>query len=229
MASSVLFAAPLARYIPLPVLAGILMVVAYNMGEWKEVPKILKMSWADVAVWLATFLLTVFADLTVAVEFGIVLAALLYIRKVTRTTTVTRVTREYIEEGRPHILQDKHFPDYVTVFRIHGPFLFGCTDKVHVITDHLDELTPIVVLRLRNMTAIDATGLMALEELAGKLHASGRTLILCGAGRQPAKLMHQAEFEDHVGRDNICPNIAAALDRATQAFARRPAPQALTH
>jgi SulP family sulfate permease len=222
----VLFAAPLARYIPLAVLAGILMVVAYNMGEWKEVPKILKLTWADVAVWLATFLLTVFADLTVAVEVGIVLAALLYIRKVTRTTTVSRVTREYIEEGRPHILQDKYFPEYVTVFRIHGPFLFGCTDKVHVITDQLDALTPIVVLRLRNMTAIDATGLMALEELADKLHAAGRTLILCGAGRQPAKLMRQAEFEEHVGRHNICPNIADALERAWQVFAERQAAQA---
>jgi SulP family sulfate permease len=223
--SIVLFAAPLAQYIPLAVLAGILMVVAYNMGEWKEVPKILKMSLADIAVWLATFLLTVFADLTVAVEVGIVLAALLYIRKVTRTTTVSRVTSEYIEQGRPHILQDKHFPGYVTVFRIHGPFLFGCTDKIHVITDHLDALTPVVILRLRNMTAIDATGLMALEELADKLHAAGRTLILCGAGRQPAQLMQQAEFEEHVGRDNICPNIAAALERARRAFAERQAEQ----
>jgi sulfate permease, SulP family len=218
-----LFAAPLAQYIPLAVLAGILMVVAYNMGEWKEVPKILKLSWADIAVWLATFLLTVFADLTVAVEVGIVLAALLYIRKVTRTTTVSRVTSEYIEEGRLHSLQDKHFPEYVTVFRIHGPFLFGCTDKIHVLTDHLDLLTSIVVLRLRNMTALDATGLMALEELADKLHAAGRTLILCGAGRQPTKLMQQAEFEEHVGRDNICPNIAAALNRAEQVFAQHQA------
>ncbi len=224
-----LFAAPLAQYIPLAGLAGILMIVAYNMGEWKEVPKILKLTWADIAVWLATFLLTVFADLTVAVEVGIVLAALLYIRKVTRTTTVSRVTREYIEEGRPHILQDKQFPEYVTVFRIHGPFLFGCTDKIHVITDDLGALTPIVVLRLRNMTAIDATGLMALEELAGKLQAADRTLILCGAGRQPAKLMRQAEFEGHVGRDNICPNIAAALERAKQVFAERHAAPTLPH
>ena len=214
----ILFAAPLAQYIPLPVLAGILMVVAYNMGEWKEVPKILKMSWAGIAVWLVTFLLTVFADLTVAVEVGIVLAVLLYVRKVTRTTTVSRVTSEYIEEGRPHILQDKDIPAYVTVFRIHGPFLFGCTDKVHFITDRLDELTPVVIIRLRNMTAIDATGLMALEELAAKLRDSGRTLILCGAGRQPAKLMHQADFEKHLGPGNICPNIAAALERSMQVF-----------
>jgi SulP family sulfate permease len=219
----ILVAAPLAAYIPLPVLAGILAVVAYNMGEWREVPKVLKLTWADIAVWMATFLLTVFADLTTAVEVGIMLAALLYIRKVTRTTTVARVTREYIEEGRPHVLQDKHFPDYVTVYRIHGPFLFGSTDKVHTVTDHIDELPPIVIIRLRNMTAIDATGLLALEEVADKLHAAGRTLILCGARPQPAKLMKQADFEEHVGAENICPHIAAALERARQVFAEQKA------
>jgi SulP family sulfate permease len=209
-----LFAAPLAQYIPLAVLSAILMVVAYHMGEWKEIPKLLKMSWATISVWLVTFALTVFADLTLAVEFGIVLAALLFIRKVAKTTTVTKVTNEYVEDGRLHILQDKHIPEYVTVIRIHGPFLFGAAEKLSVVTDHIEELTPVVILRLRNMTAIDATGLLALEDLAGKLHAAGRILILCGARPQPAKLMRQAEFEQHVGRENICPHIKEALERA---------------
>jgi sulfate permease, SulP family len=212
-----LFAAPLAWYIPLPVLAAILMVVAYNMGEWREIPKLLKMSWADISVWLATFLLTVFADLTVAVEVGMVLAALLYIRKVTHTTTVSRVSKESMEDSRAHAIQDKYIPSYVTVIRIHGPFLFGATDKL---TDALDSTdpTPVVILRLRNMTAIDATGLLTLEEVADKLHAAGRTLILCGAQPQPAELMRQAEFERHVGRDNVCPNIVAALVRAEMLY-----------
>jgi SulP family sulfate permease len=209
-----LFAAPLAQYIPLAVLSAILMVVAYNMGEWKEIPKLLKMSWATISVWLTTFALTVFADLTLAVEFGIVLAALLFIRKVAKTTTVSRVTKEYVEDGRLHILQDKHIPEYVSVVRIHGPFLFGAAEKLSAITDHIEELTPVVILRLRNMTAIDATGLLALEDLADKLHATGRILILCGARPQPAKLMKQAEFEKHVGRENICPHIKEALDKA---------------
>ena len=161
-----LFAAPLAQYIPLAVLAAILMVVSYNMGEWSEIPKILTMTWADISVWLVTFALTVFADLSLAVEVGMLLAAWLYIHKVTRTTTVSKVTREYVEEGRLHILQDKPIPDYVTVFRIHGPFLFGATEKVQEIVDEIDSLAPIVILRLRNMTAIDATGLLTLEELA---------------------------------------------------------------
>lgn len=209
-----LFAAPLARHIPLAVLSAILMVVSYNMGEWGEIPKLLKMSWATVAVWLTTFALTVFADLTVAVQVGIVLAALLFIHKVAKTTTVSRVTKEYVEDGRLHILQDKHIPDYVAVVRIHGPFLFGTTEKLSVVTDHIEDLTPVIILRLRNMTAIDATGLLALEDLADKVHASGRHLILCGARPQPAKLMRQVEFERHVGRDNICMHITGALERA---------------
>jgi SulP family sulfate permease len=217
-----LFAAPLAQYIPLAVLAAILMVVAYNMGEWKEVPKILKLTWADISVWLVTFLLTVFADLTVAVEVGMILAALLYIRKVTKTTTVLKVTREYVEDGRLHILQDKQIPDYVTVIRIHGPFLFGATEKLAELAERPDELASIVVLRLRNMTAIDASGLLAVEDFADRLHASGRTLILCGARPQPAKLMRRAKFERHIGPDNICPNIQAALERAKEVHATAP-------
>jgi SulP family sulfate permease len=209
-----LFAAPLARYIPLCVLAAILMVVAYNMGEWREVPKLLKMSSAGVTVWFATFLLTVFADLTVAVEVGMVLAALLYIRQVTQTTTVSKVSKQSVEDDRAHVLQDRYIPKYVTVIRIHGPFLFGATDKLMEEIDAGRDLAPVVILRLRNMTAIDATGLLALEEAAEKLHVAGKTLILCGARPQPARLMRQAEFEERVGAENICPNVAAALVRA---------------
>jgi SulP family sulfate permease len=209
-----LFAAPLARFIPLSVLAAILIVVSYNMGEWHEIPKLLNLTWADISVWAITFALTVFADLTVAVETGIVLAALLYIRKVTGTTTVTRVTAQYVEDGWLHILQDKPIPEYVAVFRIHGPFLFGANEKISQVAECLNELPPIVILRLRNMTAIDATGLQSLEDLAEKCRAARRTLILCGALPQPAKLMLQAEFEQHVGSANICENFHAALERA---------------
>jgi sulfate permease, SulP family len=210
-----LVAAPLARFIPLSVLAAILLVVSYNVGDWGEIRELLKLTKMDVSVWIVTFALTVFADLTLAVETGMILAMLLFIRKVSQTTTVSLVTPEYVEAGRVHILQDKKIPDYVSVFRIHGPLLFGVTDKVARITDHVDSLAPIVIVRLRNMTAIDATGLRALEDLADRLHGSGRELILCGAPKQPAGLMHRAEFHHHVGAENICPNIKAALERAT--------------
>jgi SulP family sulfate permease len=215
-----LFAAPLASYIPMAALAGILMIVAYNMGEWREIPQLLKLTKTDISVWLVTFGLTVFADLTVAVEAGMILAALLFITRVSNTTTVSQVTDEYIEDGRMHILQDKDIPYYATIFRIHGPFLFGATDKVSTITEKMHELPPVVIIRLRNMTAIDATGMYALEEIARQLHASGRTLILCGARQQPAQLMHKAEFEEVVGRENICANVNQALQRAEAVFER---------
>jgi|HubBroStandDraft_6_1064221.scaffolds.fasta_scaffold12897_4 SulP family sulfate permease len=215
-----LFAAPLASHVPLVVLAAILMVVSYNMGEWAETGKILRFSKSDISVWLATFALTVFADLTVAVEFGMILAALLFIRKVTATTTVSEVTDDYVEAGRAHILQDKDIPDYVRVFRIHGPFLFGATDKLDMVSEQLDDLPPVVIVRLRNMTAIDATGLRVLEELATKLHDSGRALLFCGALPQPRQLMQQAGFDQHVGAENICPNIQDALQRAAQCIGK---------
>ena len=215
----VLFAAPLVKNVPLAALAAILMIVAYNMGEWHEIPEILKLSGADIAVWLLTMTLTVVADLTFAVEVGMVLAALMFIRKVSRTTTVARVTKDYVEDSRRHILQGKDIPSYATVYRIHGPFLFGATDKFAEILNELPSLPPIVILRLRNMTAIDATGLGAIRDLADTLHASGRSLLLCGAREQPAKLMHQAEFERHVGVENICPSIADAIERAAKLYA----------
>ncbi len=210
------FAAPLAKLIPLSVLAAILFVVAYNMGDWSEIPELLKLSKLEIGTWLLTFALTVFADLTVAVEAGMILAALVFIRKVTLTTTVSEVTPEYVEEGRAHILQDKEIPSYATVLRIHGPFLFGATDKLDDIAARISELPPVIILRLRNMTAIDATGLQALEQFADQVHRSGRGLILCGAPKQPARLMQQGEFEEHVGRENICQNIAHAIERAEQ-------------
>jgi SulP family sulfate permease len=214
-------AAPLASHIPLGVLSAILFVVAWNMGEWHEIPKLLKLSKADIAVWAVTFGLTVFADLTVAVEIGMILAALMFIRKVTVTTTVSRVTQKYIRDGRVHSLQGREIPVYATVFRIHGPFLFGATDKITEVTDRLRKLPPIIILRLRNMTALDATGLQALQALHAKLHASGRSLILCGAREQPAQLLHQADFEQHVGSDNICASIEDALNRAEVIWAER--------
>lgn len=211
-----LLAAPLARFVPLASLAAVLFVVAYNMGEWREIPFILRLSKADIAVWLTTFSLTVFADLTVAVGVGMALAALLYIYRVAQTTTVEPVTLDYLRAGEPHILQGKDIPPDVTILRIHGPFLFGATEQLTEATRDIEIFEPIVILRLRNMTALDATGLHAIEQLADRLHASGRALLLCGAREQPARLLQQAEFIDHVGKDNILPHVQAAIDRARE-------------
>jgi SulP family sulfate permease len=216
-----LVAAPLARFIPLATLAAILFVVAYNMSEWREVRTILKLSQADIIVWLMTFGLTVLADLTVAVEIGMLLAALLYIYRVSQTTTVAPVTEEYIEDGRPHVLQDKLLPPYVLVLRIHGPFLFGATEKLSEATVDVESLPPVVILRLRNMTAIDATGLHELEKLHDRLQSSGRTLLLCGARSQPKEFLRQSPFLRNLGEQNMLPHVEAALSRAREVYEGR--------
>ena len=206
--------APLASLVPMAVLAGILLVVAFNMGEWHDIPSLWKQRWADPLVWLATFSLTILADLTVAVEVGMILAALLFISRVAATTTVTRLTDTYVERGRSHVLQDKAIPDYVTVLRIHGPFLFGATDKLSDQIAEIPAYGEVVVLRLRNMTALDATGLRAIQDFGDAVQSTGRTLLLCGALPQPAALMGRAEFHRHVGEENILPHVDAALARA---------------
>jgi SulP family sulfate permease len=209
-----LVAAPLARFIPLATLAAVLFVVAWNMGEWQEIGGVLRLAKADIAVWGVTFALTVMADLTVAVGVGMALAALLYIYRIAETTTVEPVTEEYLRDGQAHVLQNREIPADVAILRIHGPFLFGATQKLEEATEELSSFPSIVILRLRNMTALDGTGVYALEIFAERLRASGRTLLLCGARDQPAKLLARADFVEEVGRENILPNVQAALARA---------------
>ena len=209
-----LVAAPLAGLVPLAILAGILMIVAYDMGEWAEIPDILRLGRSETAVWLITLTLTVLADLTVAVEAGMILAALLFITRVAATTTVARVTPDYVREGMQHSLQLHDIPEDTAIYRIHGPFLFGSTDKLDVVERDFDTLPSLVILRLRNMTAIDSTGMHAIEHLADRLHATGRTLILCGMRNQPKTMMARADFQAHIGGENIVPTVQAALARA---------------
>ena len=211
-----LFAAPLARFIPMAVLAAILFVVSYNMGQWGDTWRLLRLNKSAVAVWLVTFGLTVMADLTTAVEFGMILAALTFIRSVADSTSVSPVTKDYILTGRAHVLHDKHIPEYVEVFTVQGALLFGAAQKLEVIIHRLHALPPIVILRLRGMSAIDSTGLGAIEDVAMRLHDSGRHLLLCGAKEHPAKLIHQPVFEQRIGAENICANIQDALDKAEE-------------
>lgn len=211
-----LVAAPLARFVPLATLAAVLFVVAYNMGEWQEIGTILRLSKTDIAVWFTTFALTVFADLTVAVGVGMTLAALLYIYRIAETTTVAPVTPEYLEDGHAHILQDKDIPANVTILRIHGPFLFGTTEKLAEATKDLKPFGDIVILRLRNMTALDATGIHALEQFSDRLHKAGKTLLLCGARDQPSRVISGSDFLKHVGPANVLSHVQAALARARE-------------
>ncbi len=215
----VLFAAPLAQWVPLAVLSAILLVVAWNMGEWHEIPELLKLSRADISVWALTFALTVFADLTVAVQAGMILAALLFIRKIAATTTVMEVTGADIDDARAHALHDQDIPAGVAVYRVHGPLLFGTTDKVDAVPERLDSMPPVVILKLRDMTAMDATGLQAIEDLAERVQHSGRTLVLCGARRQPTALMKRAGTPALIGEANFCTDVSGALARARSLLA----------
>lgn len=208
----ILFAAPLAKFIPLCTLAAVLFVVSYNMGEWREIPMILHQEPKDIAVWFLTFSLTVLADLTIAVEVGMTLAALLYIYQVSKTTVVAPLTNEAIEKARPHRIQNDGIPHYVSIFHIQGPFLFGVAEKLKDIS--VNTLNGIVILRLRYMTAIDATGIYAIEQFYERVHAAGKTLLLCGARNQPKRLIYTSSLPKIIGARNVLPNVTSALSRA---------------
>ena len=217
----VLWAAPLAALIPMPVLAAILMMVAWNMGDWAEIADVFRTGLTDASVWAVTLALTVFADLTQAVEVGMALAALLFIRRVALTTDVAQVTDECVARTRPDMPPDKDIPPFVAVFRVTGPLLFGSTDELDAIRDRLDALPPIVILRLRYMTAIDATGLRAIEDLAHDVRSTSRVFLVSGAREQPLALMRKAHFERRLGADNYCATFDDALVRAREIHARR--------
>ena len=165
-------------------------------------------------MWAATFALTVFADLTVAVEVGMLLAALLFIHRVASTTTVASVTDETLGDGEPRVLTDKYIPAYCSVIRIRGPFLFGATEKLEHATADVSKFGPIVVLKMTYMSAIDGTGIHALETLATRLRESGRSLVICGAQPQPAELIERSKLVKLLGQRNVQPHLDAALERA---------------
>jgi len=126
------------------------------------------------------------------------------------------VTAEYLRDGRAHILQGKEIPAHVSILRIHGPFLFGTTEKLDDETRDLKKFGEVVILRLRNMTALDATGVHALETLAKRLKRAGKILLLCGARDQPSRVLEGSEFIEQIGAENMLPNVQAALARAKE-------------
>ena len=170
----------------------------------------LSASSADRLVWAATFGLTVFADLTVAVEVGMVLAALLYIDRVSNTTTVSPVSDDDVRMSEAHVLADKYIPPYVRVVRMQGPFLFGATEKLEESTADLSSFGAVVVLKLSHMTALDGTGVHALEAFAKRVTGSGRSLVVCGAPPQPAAIIERSKLIKIIGRRNMQPHLDAA-------------------
>lgn len=216
----ILVAAPLAKFVPLASLSAILAAVALRMGEWREFSRLRKIPRADAAVFLATFLLTVTFDLTVAVEIGMLLAALLFIKRVTDTTVVHQVTPENEDEGERHSIAGKDIPDGVTIYRIAGPFLFGAADKLEDALIAANIRPKVVILRMRSVTSMDATALNALEMLVEKIKAQRGHVVICGAHTQPYFMMTQAGFLDEIGDDHVAADVDDALKIARSILAR---------
>ena len=217
-----LIAAPLAGYIPLATLSAVLVFVAYNMGEWRQFARLARWPKSDAVVFLAAFGLTVLIDLTVAVEVGMVLAAVLFIKRISETTQITAVDESTETEGSQHSLVGKPIPDGVLIFRLFGAFFFGAVDKLETALNRTKQQPKVLVLRMRKVLAIDATGLNALEDLAEKLRKRGQHLVLSAPHTQPLFTMDKAGFLDRLGRANVCPHIDAALARARELVGETP-------
>jgi SulP family sulfate permease len=220
----ILAAAPLAKFIPLATLSAVLVNVALNMGEWHNFRRLARWPRSDAAVFLTAFALTVVVDLTVAVEVGMVLAAVLFIKRVSETTQITAVDEQTETEGAQHSLVGKQIPKGVMIYRIFGSFFFGAADKLESSLQRLKEEPDVLILRMRKVLAMDATGLNALEDLYERLHRRGKHLVLSGPHTQPLFMMDKAGFLDRLGKENVCANIQLALDRSRELLGLPPAP-----
>lgn len=214
-----LFFGKLAGLIPMATLAGILLVVAYNMSEWRLFVKLFRGPRSDILVLVTTFLLTVLIDLTVAIQVGVVLAALLFMRRmadVTQVGYVTQLLDDEDEKEDPNHIGARVVPLGVEVFEINGPFFFGAAEKFKDAIAQVEARPKVLVLRLRSVLSLDATGLTALEEVYSRTRKEGTQLVLSGVHAQPLSVMQRSGFLDRVGEDNIFSDIDDALTRARQ-------------
>lgn len=219
-------AAPLMRYVPLASLSAVLVMAAYNMGDWQLFSRLNKWPGSDAFVYLTAFSLTVLVDLTVAVEAGVVLAALLFMKRISETTQITAVDERTETELPHHSLIGRQVPEGVLVYRIFGAFFFGAADKLENELKRFQQEPEVLILRMRKVVAMDATGLNALESLHTRLRRKGKHLILSGPHTQPFLMMENAGFLDRLGRENVCPHIDAALARSREILRLPPAPPA---
>ncbi|MEX1118471.1 MAG: SulP family inorganic anion transporter [Terrimicrobiaceae bacterium] len=210
----ILLASKWAVYIPMAAMSAVLIAVALRMGEWHEVQRLGKMPRGDGLVLLTTLGLTVVFDLVIAVEVGMVLAAILYIKRVSETTEVSQVTSDDMLERPEHMARGKEIPGGVLVYRIFGPFLFGAAEKMEDALSNLGEWPKVLILRLHLVTAMDTTGLNALESIVERMTNRGGTIILSGIHQQPLLMLKKAGFIDVVGRDNFCATFDESLARA---------------
>ncbi len=209
-----LFFGSWATLIPMPTLAAILIVVSYNMSEWHSFLKILKSPRSDIAVMLITFGLTVIVDLTIAIEVGVVLAALLFMKRMSEVSQVNAITRDLREEGEDDEMQARPaIPEGIEVFEVYGSLFFGAVDQFTEAIRTVSKKPKVLILETESLLSIDATGLRALEDLLRQLIHQGSHLVISGIHKQPLFAMTQSGFLDELGEDNLCGNLAEAIKR----------------
>jgi SulP family sulfate permease len=227
-----LFFGKWAALIPLATLAAILVVVAYHMSEWRTFRSELTAPRSDVAVLLTTFALTVLVDLTVAIGVGMVLAAFLFMKRMAEVTNVSIVTRELAdardgdedEEDDPNSLRRRDVPPGVEVFEISGPFFFGAAEQFKDTLDQVAKKPKVLIIRLRDVPAIDSTGLHVLHELARSCRHDGTLLLLSDVHAQPMFALVRSDMLAELGEENLFGNLDDALDRARDYLGLSPVP-----
>jgi SulP family sulfate permease len=208
-----------AGLIPLATLAAILVVVSYHMSEWRTFRGELTAPKSDVVVLLTTFALTVLVDLTVAIEVGMVLAAFLFMRRMAEVTNVSIVTRELVDaesddDDDPNAVRDRSVPAGVEVFEINGPFFFGAAEQFKDTISQIAKKPRVLIIRMRDVPAIDATGLHTLHELARRCRKDGTLLLLSDVHSQPMFALVRSDMLEEIGEVNLFGNIDDALNRA---------------
>ncbi len=207
----VIVAAPLVVHIPLVALAAVLIMVAWRMGEWEEFRRLHHHEWEDSAVFLVTFGLTVCFDLTVAVKIGMLLAAILFVKRVADTTRVNTMSGDAINHSYG---EDLHVPEGVIVYRIFGALLFGAADRLDNVLRRESGDIKVVILHMASMSAMDATALDRLENIHAKMKMHKLHLIICGAQSQCYAMLARSGFLTEVGLENVMPDLRAAVERA---------------
>ena len=213
-----LFLMPLARFIPMACLAGVLVVVSYNMSGWRSFTALLKNPKSDVIVLLITFFLTVIFDLTVAIAVGLLLACLLFIKRIMETTEITAIKEEIHVEDEAGIMHDESItiPAGVEVYEINGPYFFGVATQFEELMSEFRDKSKVRVIRMRKVPFIDSTGIHNLSNFCEMSFKNKIVVVLSGVNPQVHRALHKAGFYDLVGEKNICPNINVALSRAEE-------------
>ena len=212
-----LFLMPLAQYIPMACLAGVLVIVSYNMSGWRTFKALLKNPKSDVTVLLITFFLTVIFDLTVAIEVGLLIACVLFMKRVMETTDISVIKNEIDPNNESDLeVHEEHLmvPEGVEVYEINGPYFFGIATKFEEIMSELGDRPKVRIIRMRKVPFIDSTGIHNLTNLCEMSKKENIHIVLSGVNEKVHKVLEKAGFYDLLGEDNICPNINVALEKA---------------